>query len=109
MLRARNVVEPNEIDILARTVFRHVEKVTHVPEPAGPCEIRSDVAERNRDDRIDFDFAVLHAVSLTGPYVWPLPNADAGRDLARSHAVAKIFDEEHTGSLDRVTLDLSGR
>ena len=94
-------MEPNEINVLARTVFRHVEQVDYVLEPAGPCEIRTDVAERNRDDRIDFDFAVLHAVSLTGPYVRALPHADAGRDRTRAHAVAKIFDEEQAASLDR--------
>ncbi len=94
-------MEANDINILARTVFRHVEQVDCVLEPAGSCEIRSDVAERNRDDRIDFDFAVLHAVSLTRPYMRSLPDADAGRDLTRSHSVAKILDEEHGASLDR--------
>ena len=94
-------METNEINILASTVFRNVEQVDYVLEPAGSCEIRSDVAQCNRDDRIDFDFAALHAVSLTRPYVWPLPHADAGRDLTRSHAVAKILDEEHGASLDR--------
>ena len=94
-------MEPDEINILARTVFRHVEQVDDVLEPAGSCEIRSDFAERNRDDRIDFDFAALHAVSLTRPNVWPLPHADAGCDRTRSHAVAKVLDEEHGASLDR--------
>lgn len=92
-------MEPNEINILAGTVFRHLEKIGYVLEPAGAGETRSDVGERNRADRIDFDFAVLHAVSLTRPYVWPLPHADARRDRTGSHAVAKVFDEKQAASL----------
>ena len=92
-------MEPDEINILARTVFGHFEQVADVLEAAGPCETGSDVTERYRGDRIDFDFAALHAVSLPSAYVWPLPDADAGRDRTGSHAVAKIFDEEHAASL----------
>ncbi|HSP35295.1 MAG TPA: hypothetical protein VLU46_13340 [Thermoanaerobaculia bacterium] len=97
-------MEANEIDILAGAVFRHLEEAGHVVKSAFPRETGGDLTERDGDDRIDLDLAALHPVSLTRPYVRPLPHANGGRDLAGPHAVAEVFDEEHASSLDALSV-----
>src|SRR6185503_16127006 len=60
----RNVVKSDEIHVLATPMFRHLEKVAYAFKAAGAGEIRSDVVERYRRDRINFDLAVLHSVPV---------------------------------------------
>jgi hypothetical protein len=94
-------VKSDEIDVLATPMFRHLEKVAYPFEAAGACEIRSDVVERDRYDRINFDLAFLHSVPLAYAYAGPMPYTNTAGDLARSDTVAQILYEQHATSLER--------
>ena len=89
-------MESNEINVLAAPMFRDFKQIVDFLKTAGARETRSDVGECDRDDRIDFDFALLHSISFPGRDAWLMPYADAGGDGARPHAVAEIFCEEHS-------------
>ena len=82
-------------------MFRHLEKVADAFKAAGACEIRSDVVEPNRYDRIDFDLAFLHSVPIAYLYAGLMPNANATSDVTRSDTVAQILYEQHAASLER--------
>ena len=88
-------MKSDEIHVFATPMFRHREKVAYSFKAAGACEIRSDIVERNRYHRINFDLAFLHSVPLAYPYVGPMPYANAASDLTRSDTVAQILYEQH--------------
>ena len=90
-----NVVKPNQIHVLACSMFRHREKIRDAAKPARARETGSDVGERDRNDRIDFDRTFSHPVSLAHRDARPMPHANARRDFTRSDSVAKIFHEQH--------------
>ena len=94
-------MKSNEVHVFATPMFRHLEKVAYSFKAAGACEIRSDIVERHRYDRINFDLAFLHSVPLTCRYAGPMPYANAARDLTRSNTVAQILYEQHATSLGR--------
>lgn len=82
-------------------MFRHLEEVCYASEAADPCKILGNGVECNRDDRIDFDLALLHSVALADCYPWPMPYANTAGNRTRSYAIAQIFYEKHTSSLAR--------
>ena len=80
-------------------MLRHLEEIADASKAAGTREIRSDLVERHRFDRIHFDLPILHPVPVAGPDVGPLPYANAARDLPGSDTVAEILDELHATSV----------
>ena len=92
-------MKSDQIHVLAAPVFGHLEKVAYSFKAAGAGEIRSDVVEGNRFDRIDFDLAFLHSVALAHRYAGPMPYANAAGDRTRSDTVAQILYEQHDTSL----------
>lgn len=82
-------------------MFRHLEEVSNALKAAGAGEIRSDLVECNRDDRINFDLAFLHSVPLACRNVGPMPYTNAASDRTRSDPVAQILYEQHATSLER--------
>jgi hypothetical protein len=71
-------------------VFCDLEEVLDAMKPAGAGELRSDVIEGNRDDRINFDLALFHPVSLAGRDAWLMPDANARTNCTRSDSIADI-------------------
>lgn len=94
-------MKPNEIDVFAAPMFRHLEKVEYAFETACACKSRSNIVESNRDNRFDFDLARLRSVSFANGYARPMPYPDTAGDRARSDAIAQILYEEHAASLSR--------
>ena len=86
-------MEPNQVDVLAAPVFGHFEEVCDAVKAAGAREIRSNVGEGDRDDRVNFNRPFFHPISLAHRYVWPAPYANARRNFAGSNSVAEIFHE----------------
>jgi hypothetical protein len=81
-------------------MFRHIEKIPYAFEAAGARQFQSDIRERNRNDRIDFDLAFLHAIPLTNGYAGPMPDANAAGDTAGTDSIAQILYEQHLASLN---------
>ena len=94
-------MESNEIHVLPRPMSRDLEEIVYALETAGACELRGDVVDRNRHDRVNFDLAFFHDVPLACRYARPMPNANTAGDRTRSDAVAQILYEQHATSLER--------
>ena len=94
-------MEADEIHVFATPMFRDLEQIAYTLEAAGTGKIRSDLVQRNRDDRIHFDLPTLHSVPLTHRNAGPMPYTNAARDRAGSHPIAQILYEQHAASLDR--------
>src|SRR5438093_6484237 len=89
------VVEADQVDIVAAAVFRGLKQVFHAAETRLARQIIGDVRDTNRDDRIHHDLALVHGVTAAHLDVWPLPDADTASNPPASNAVAKAFGEQH--------------
>src|SRR5439155_25620501 len=89
----RHVVEPDEIDVLALTMLRDFEEVQHAKETRLASELRSNVRETDRLDRIVFDFALVHTIPCAGLDVRMHPYPDAARDVAGTNALPLSLGE----------------
>src|SRR5262249_4544203 len=90
-----NIVEANEVDVLASTVLGDFEHVQDAEESGFTCKLWCDIREANRFDRIDLNGAFLHWVSTADEDMRPRPEADAAGDFAAADSVAKSFREDH--------------
>ena len=97
----RNVVELDEVHVLASPMLRDFEQIAYAREAAFAGETRRDLFERDRDNRIDFDVALFEAVTPAGTNARTNPDANASRDRTTSHAIAQVFREQHRASLAR--------
>jgi hypothetical protein len=89
-------VEPDQVDLLAPAVLRDLQQVYHSPEARLSRELRSDVREAHRQDRIHLDSTFLHAVAVSDLDVGPRPYSDAARDVSTANSVAQALGEEHS-------------
>jgi len=80
-------VEPDKIDVLPPTVLRDLEEVDHTLETRRSSELRSDVRETDRQDRIHLDLTLFHPVAVADLDVWTQPYPDAARDVAAANSV----------------------
>jgi hypothetical protein len=97
----RDVVEADEVDVVAAAVLGDLEKVEDTEETGGASKVRGDVGEADLFDGVDFDFPFFHAVAAADADVGAGPDADAAGDFAAANAVAKAFGEDHGESLAR--------
>jgi hypothetical protein len=72
-----------------------LQKIDDSLEPRLASQLRSDVAEGDREDRINLDLALFHSVAIAHQNVWALPDADAAGDLTPPHSVAQPLTEDH--------------
>ena len=96
-------MKPDEKHVFATPMLRHLEKTGYVLKAAGAGKIRSDLVKCDRDNRINFDLALLHSIPLAHGNVRMLPNANTGSDGTRPDRVAQILYEQHDTSLERDT------
>jgi len=92
-------VEPNQVDVVAATVFRRLEQVLHIAETRFARQIVGDICEANWRDRIDDDVPLVHAVTTARSDLGPQPDADGAPDGAPSNSLTKAFGEDHDESL----------
>src|SRR5882757_1400456 len=86
-----NVVKPNQVDVLARAVFRDFQQIDHAGESGLARQLRRDVRESYGLDGVDFNLAVIHGVAASDRDVQALPDSDRAGDVARLDAVAKAL------------------
>ena len=102
-------MKSDEIDVFAGTMPCHFEKVTDAGKTAGAGDFRSDLLERDRFDRINFDLALLHPVPSAYRDTRAMPHANGAGDGTRPHGVAQIPDEQHDRSLNGTEVANDGR
>ena len=93
------IVEPNQIDILAYAVLRNFQEVGDAQETRLTRQLRRDIVQADRLDRIDFDLTFIHPVPGAGLHVGTRPDPDAARDFSAPDPFAKTFREDHGESL----------
>ena len=92
-------MEPDQIDVLALAVLRDVEEVDHALETRLPRQLRRDVREIHRQDRIHLDLPLLHAVTVSDLDVRTHPYPDAARDLPSANTVTQALGEDQPWTL----------
>src|SRR2546421_13051512 len=85
----RQVMESNQVHVVAAAVSRDSQHVIHAVEPRFTREIVGDVGNGNRRNRIDDDVALVHSVPATDLYVRTRPDANAASDSPPPDSLAK--------------------
>ena len=88
-------MEPDQVDVLAATVLRDLEEVDDTAKTRLSRQLRSDIRETDRHDRIHFDLTLVHAVAGADRDVGPRPYADTARDITAPNPLAQAFGEDH--------------
>jgi hypothetical protein len=90
-----HVVEPDQINILASTMFRDLQQVQNAKESRLARQFRSNIWKPDRFNRIDFNLAFLHTVSRTYSDAGTHPDSHAASDFSAPYPLAKPFSERH--------------
>ena len=96
------IVEVDQVDILAFTVPRDLQQIGEAEETRFSREFRRNLRKLDRLDGIDLDLAFVHTVTGADPYAWTTPNANAAGNLSPADSFAKTFGEDHAKSLHPV-------
>ena len=88
-------MEPDEVDVLAGTMFGYFEEVDKAQEAGLSRQLRGDFLEGDLFNGIDFDVAFFHLVSVACFDVRGFPDPDAAGDLAGADSFAQAFGEDH--------------
>ena len=99
------IVEADQVDILAFTVPRDLQQIGEAEETRFSREFRRNLRKLDRLNRVDLDLSFVHTVTATGPYAWTTPNANAAGNLSAADSFAKTFGEDHAKSLHPVGWD----
>ena len=91
-------MESDQIDVLALAVLRDLEKVDHTLKARRSRQLRSNIRETDRQDRIYLDLTLLHPVAVADLYVGTHPDADAASDFAVPNSGAQPLREDHLES-----------
>ena len=95
-------MKPNQIDILAFTVLRHLEQIDETQETRLSCQLWSNIRKTDRLDRIHFDLTFFHTVPRTHFHARLHPYSDTASDFSATNSFAKTFGEDHEQSLHKV-------
>src|ERR1700756_2021311 len=91
----RQVMEPDEIDVLAASVLRNLQQIRDAREPRLARDLVRDVVESDLLDGVDFDLPRAQPIAVSDLHPRRHPDADAARDLAGANGVAQVFRELH--------------
>lgn len=94
-----DVVEADEIDVVAGAVLGDFEQVKDAKKARSAGQFRCDVGEADGVDGIDFDLAFFHAIASACLHARVFPDADAAGDISATNGVAKALGEHHGRSL----------
>src|ERR1017187_6622666 len=98
----RQIVESDQIDILAFAVLRHLEQIDDAQEARLAGQLPSDIRKTDWLDRIHLDLTFFHPVPVADLDVGAHPYSDAASDLAATNTVAEALGEHHEESLHPV-------
>src|SRR5579859_7586993 len=73
----------------------HLEQIEDTQKSRRARQLRSDIGQADRLNRVDFDFAFLHAVTGADPHMGTRPYAYAAGDLSAPHSIAQPLGEHH--------------
>src|ERR1035441_4396136 len=90
-----HIVKPNQIDVLAFTVLRHLEQIHDAQETRLARQLPSDIRKTDWLDRIHLDLTFVHPVPVAHFDVGPRPYSDAASDFTATNSVAKALGEDH--------------
>ena len=93
--RARQVMEPNQVDVIAAPVFGDLQQILHALEARFTGQIVGDIGDADRRYRIHNDVAFVHLVTITHLDMGPRPDANAASDSSAPDSLAKAFCEHH--------------
>jgi hypothetical protein len=94
-------MEPDQVNILARSVLRNLEQIDN-PEEAGlSCQLRSDIRETYRLNGVHFNFTFFHPVSPSGLDMREFPDSNAARDLPAPNSLAQTLRKDHEDEFTR--------
>jgi hypothetical protein len=93
------IMEADEVDILAFTVPRDLQQIGEAGESGFSRESRRNLRKLDRLDGVDLDLAFVHTVTGAGPNARTTPNANAAGNLSPTDSFAKTFGEDHAKSL----------
>src|SRR5262245_38159002 len=91
----RQVVESNQVDVVAATMPGDAQQVVHAVEARLASQTVGNVGERDRLNRIDDDVAVVHRVTATHPDMRAHPDANAASDSPAPDSLAEVLAEHH--------------
>jgi len=91
----RQVVEPNQVHLVAAAVSCDLQQISDGGEPRFTCQIVRDVGDGNLRNRIHDNMALIHLVTTTYLYTRTLPDANAACDSPEPDSHAKAFGEHH--------------
>jgi len=86
-------MEPNQVHLVAASVFCDSQQIIHALEPRFTGQIVGDVGDGNRRNRIHDDVALVHPVTTTNPHMRTRPDANAASDSPAPDSLAKAFGE----------------
>jgi hypothetical protein len=96
------IVEPDEVDILAFTVARDLQQIGDAEESGLACEFRRDLRYLNGFHGVDLDLAFVHTIAPADLNVGTSPDPNAAGNLPPADCFAKAFREDHVQSLHPV-------
>jgi hypothetical protein len=88
-------MEPNQVNILASTVFGDLEQIQDAQESRFSRHARSNVRKANRFDRVHLDFTFFHGIAPANSDTGAQPEADTAIDFAEANALTKTLGERH--------------
>src|SRR5262245_37644745 len=91
----RQIVEPNQIRLMALAVPGDLQKVFYGVESRFKREIGSDIPDPNRRNRIHDNVAIIHRVASANLDAGTGPDANAAPDSSAPYSLAKAFREQH--------------
>jgi hypothetical protein len=94
-----HVVKPDQINILASTMFRHLQQVQNAKESRFARQFRSNIRKPDWLNRIDLNLAFLHPVSRAYSDARTHPDPHTASDLAPPYPLSQPLSEHHKESL----------
>lgn len=88
-------MEANQINIFAFTVLGNLEQIDDAKEARLSRQLRSDIRETDRRDRIDFNLTFFHAVPGSHFHMGAHPYSDTASDFSATDSLTKPLSEHH--------------
>jgi hypothetical protein len=88
-------MKTNQIDVVAFTMFSHLEQIEHPEETRLACQRRSNIGKPDQCDRINLDLSLSHPITLALFYAGAHPNSNAAGYFPSNHSFAEALCENH--------------
>ena len=110
-----DVAKLDDEDPSSRAVLRNLEQLDNADKAAALGKRGSHISERDLEEPCDDDLAWREGIPASDFHVWSLPEANGGRDLTATDAIAEGAKELHAewasrqaAATNRVTRRLAG-